>query len=74
MYLKFISGALLEASQKLLMKGFHPTAISDSLLQFSSKCVEILQSMAVPIDLSDHASLLKSANTSLNSKVNNFTI
>merc|ERR1712002_750628 len=64
-----IAGALLEASQKLLMKGFRPAAISDSLLHFSAKAVEVLESMAIPVDLSDHASLLKSANTSLNSKV-----
>lgn len=60
---------MLETSQKLLTKGFHPAAISDSLLHFSAKAVEVLESMAIPVDLSDHASLLKSANTSLNSKV-----
>lgn len=64
-----LAGAMLEASQRLLMKGFHPAAISDSLLEFSAKAVEILETMAIPVDLSDHASLLKSANTSLNSKV-----
>ena len=64
------SGAMLETSQKLLTKGFHPAAISDSLLHFSAKAVEVLESMAIPVDLTDNASLLKSANTALNSKVN----
>ena len=60
---------MLETAQQLLAKGFHPAAISDSLLGFSSKAVSILEEMAIPVDLSDRASLLKSANTSLNSKV-----
>jgi len=64
-----LAGAMLETAQQLLAKGFHPAAISDSLLGFSSKAVSILEEMAIPVDLSDRASLLKSANTSLNSKV-----
>nr|ACY66425.1 chaperonin containing TCP1 subunit 4 (delta)-like protein [Scylla paramamosain] len=32
-----LAGAMLETSQKLLTKGFHPAAISDSLLHFSAK-------------------------------------
>uniref|UniRef100_A0A0N7ZDR2 T-complex protein 1 subunit delta n=1 Tax=Scylla olivacea TaxID=85551 RepID=A0A0N7ZDR2_SCYOL len=64
-----LAGAMLETSQKLLTKGFHPAAISDSLLHFSAKAVEVLESMAIPVDLTDNASLLKSANTALNSKV-----
>lgn len=68
----FFLGALLEASAKLLAKGFHPAGISNSLLDFSNKAVEILQDMAVPVDLSDRASLLKSANTALNSKVSDY--
>ncbi|MPC86991.1 T-complex protein 1 subunit delta [Portunus trituberculatus] len=59
---------MLETSQKLLTKGFHPAAISDSLLHFSAKAVDVLESMAIPVDLTDNASLLKSANTALNSK------
>merc|ERR1739838_369781 len=51
------------------MKVLHPAAISDSLGHFATKAVEILQSIAIPVDLSDKSSLLKSANTSLSSKV-----
>jgi len=64
-----LAGAMLEASQRMLNKGFHPAAISDSLGHFATKAVEILQSIAIPVDLSDKSSLLKSANTSLSSKV-----
>merc|ERR1719322_145970 len=54
-----IAGSLLNAASKLLGRGLHPTAIS----------VEILTAMSKPIELSDKETLLKSANTSLNSKV-----
>jgi len=64
-----IAGSLLDAAQKLLAKGIHPTTISESFLNASAKAVEILSAMATPIDLSDRDSLLKSASTSLNSKV-----
>jgi len=64
-----IAGSLLEAADKLLKKGIHPTTISDSFQKAAAKSVSILTEMAVPLDLSDRESLLKSANTSLNSKV-----
>jgi len=64
-----IAGSLLDASSKLLDKGIHPMAISDSFQKAASKCCEILESMSTKVELSDHDSLLKSASTSLNSKV-----
>ena len=64
-----MAGSLLEAADKLLQKGIHPTTISDSFQKAASKSVEILTNMAIPLDLNDRSSLLKSANTSLNSKV-----
>ncbi|KAH8412166.1 hypothetical protein KR009_000254 [Drosophila setifemur] len=64
-----IAGALLEACEKLLQKGLHPTAISDSFQRCSNKAVEILTQMATPIQLTDRETLIKSASTSLNSKV-----
>jgi len=64
-----LAGSLLEAADKLLQKGIHPTTISDSFQKAASKSVEILTNMAIPLDLNDRSSLLKSANTSLNSKV-----
>ncbi|PIA33457.1 hypothetical protein AQUCO_04100113v1 [Aquilegia coerulea] len=64
-----IAGALLKQCQILLNNGIHPTVISDSLHKASQKAVDVLTAMAVPVELSDRDSLVKSASTSLNSKV-----
>lgn len=48
-----VAGALLEAAEKLLQKGIHPTAISDAFQRAATKAVDILKSMSVPVDLSD---------------------
>lgn len=64
-----IAGALLEAAERLLQKGIHPTAISDAFQRCGNKAVEILTAMSKPVELSDRESLVKSASTSLNSKV-----
>ncbi|KAK1301530.1 hypothetical protein QJS10_CPB12g00295 [Acorus calamus] len=64
-----LAGALLKYCLPLLSSGVHPTLISDSLHKLSVKAVEVLTSMAKPIELSDRDSLVKSASTSLNSKV-----
>lgn len=64
-----VAGALLDAAEKLLQKGIHPTAISDSFQKAAKKAEEILKEMSIPIELSDRESLVKSASTSLNSKV-----
>ena len=63
------AGSLLEAAEKLLLKGIHPTAISDSFQKAGSKAVDILTEMSIPVDLNDKESLVKSASTALNSKV-----
>lgn len=64
-----IAGALLEAAERLLHMGIHPTAISDAFQRCSAKAVEILTAMSRPIELTDRESLVKSASTALNSKV-----
>ena len=64
-----IAGALLKQCLMLLSRGVHPTLISEALHKASEKAVEVLTSMAIPLDLSDRESLIKSASTSLNSKV-----
>ncbi|KAJ0713830.1 putative chaperonin ATPase [Helianthus annuus] len=64
-----IAGALLKQCQTLLRSGIHPTVISESIYKASVKAVEVLTAMAVPVELSDRESLIKSASTSLNSKV-----
>jgi len=64
-----IAGALLEAAHHLLGKGIHPTIISEAFQKANKQAQDILQNMSVPLDLSDRESLLKSATTSLSSKV-----
>ncbi|KAF0036880.1 hypothetical protein F2P81_009754 [Scophthalmus maximus] len=64
-----IAGALLDACCKLLMKGIHPTTISESFQKAVEKGVEVLTGMSRPVQLSDRETLLNSATTSLCSKV-----
>lgn len=64
-----LAGALLEAAEKLLAKGIHPTTISEAFQMCDQKASEILDGMSTPLQLTDRESLLKSATTSLNSKV-----
>merc|ERR1712165_325135 len=64
-----ICGSLLEAADRLLKKGIHPTSISEAFQKAAAKSVEILTNMVIPVDLPDREKLLQSANTSLNSKV-----
>ncbi|XP_033120989.1 T-complex protein 1 subunit delta-like [Anneissia japonica] len=64
-----IAGSLLDAASKLLMKGIHPTTISESFQHAAIKAVEILNHMSIPLDLGNREALLQSATTSLSSKV-----
>lgn len=64
-----VAGSLLKHSLSLLSHGVHPTVVSDSLHKLSLRAVDVLTAMAVPLELSDRDSLVKSAATSLNSKV-----
>lgn len=63
-----LAGSLLGACQSLLAKGIHPTIIASTFTKCCAKAQEVLQSVAVPLELNDRESLLKSATTSLNSK------
>ncbi|XP_014670704.1 PREDICTED: T-complex protein 1 subunit delta-like [Priapulus caudatus] len=64
-----LAGSLLDAAATLLSRGIHPTQISEAFQKAAAKAVEILVGMAMPVELSDRESLLKSAATSLSSKV-----
>ncbi len=64
-----IAGSLITAAQNLLGKGYHPTVVSEAFLKASKKAEEIMKNMSIPVELSDRESLLKSAITALNSKV-----
>jgi len=64
-----VAGAFLQAAEELLQKGIHPSSISDAWLLAQKQAVEILKSIAVPVDLSEKSQLVSAAVTSLNSKV-----
>lgn len=64
-----VAGSLLGAASRLLDKGIHPTVISEAFQKAAAKTIEFMTKMSTSVDLSDKESLLKSATTSLNSKV-----
>lgn len=64
-----IAGALLGAAEKLLEKGVHPTTIADSFKSAAGQARAVLEEMSQPIRLDDREMLLRSASTSLNSKI-----
>ncbi|EGF78173.1 hypothetical protein BATDEDRAFT_20487 [Batrachochytrium dendrobatidis JAM81] len=64
-----LAGSLLGAAESLLEKGIHPTTIAESFTRAADKATEFLTCMSTPLDLNDRESLLKSASTSLNSKI-----
>lgn len=64
-----IAGALLQAANQLLDRGVHPQAIAAAFLQAADQAQNVLEQMAVPVDLMDTESLIRAATTSLSSKV-----
>jgi len=64
-----LCGAFLTKCINLLGKGVHPTVISDAMGKACDKACEILQDMAIPLDINDREALIKAATTSLGSKV-----
>ena len=54
--------------------GIHPTTISEAFQKAVVKAVNVLTDMSMPVELSDRESLLKSATTSLCSKVSDVTV
>merc|ERR1711977_6085 len=63
-----MAGSLLNSAKGLLTK-LHPNVISRSFRMATDKAIEILESMASQIDLSDRDTMIKNASTSLNSKI-----
>src|SRR5437764_13844094 len=53
----------------MFSKGIHPTAISESFQRAAAAAVKTLHDMSQPISLTDRATLLQAASTSLSSKV-----
>jgi len=65
-----ICGSLLQNSIKLRRKGIHPTINSESFYKASILANEFLEkNMGISINLNDHKTIIKVANTSLGSKI-----
>ena len=64
-----LAGELLKRAEKLLDQKIHPTVITEGFRKASSKALEILDSIAMPIDPKDKKMLKKAAKTSMSSKI-----
>lgn len=64
-----VAGSMLGACTQLLDKGIHPSVIADCFGKCADKACEVLQNIAIPIDLNDRDALISAAVTSLSSKV-----
>ena len=63
-----LSGELLKKAEELLEQDIHPTVIVGGYQKAVKKAVEVLEKVAVPVDLGDRESLKKVAMTSMRSK------
>ncbi|OMJ28222.1 T-complex protein 1 subunit delta [Smittium culicis] len=63
------AGSLLSACERLLTKGIHPSKIVSGFRNACQASMELLDTVAIPISLDDRETLLKSATTSLGSKI-----
>mmetsp|Transcript_13083 Transcript_13083/g.52186 ORF Transcript_13083/g.52186 Transcript_13083/m.52186 type:complete len:526 (+) Transcript_13083:147-1724(+) len=63
------AGALLGCCKDLFAKGIHPNVVARGFKKAAAKSMEILQDVAIPVELSNRESLIQAASTSLNSKV-----
>jgi len=64
-----ISGELLNRAQELIEKSVHPTIIIDGYRKASEKALEILEKIAIQVDLNSQDYLKKAAITSMASKL-----
>jgi len=64
-----LAGALLEQAEHLIDKGIHPIRIADGFELAAQSCIEHLEKMAFEIDIRSREDLIRSAETSLGSKV-----
>jgi T-complex protein 1 subunit epsilon len=66
-----LAGALLEQAEGLLTKGIHPTKIADGFDLACKRSLEVLDSIAERFPIEQRDQLIKSAVTSLGSKIVN---
>ncbi len=63
-----LAGTLLEKAEKLLDDNIHPSVIIDGFVKAQEKALEILDQIAVPINVEDEATLRRIAETAIASK------
>eukprot|EP01013_Petalomonas_cantuscygni_P003940 TRINITY_DN1420_c0_g1_i1.p1 TRINITY_DN1420_c0_g1~~TRINITY_DN1420_c0_g1_i1.p1 ORF type:complete len:588 (+),score=182.17 TRINITY_DN1420_c0_g1_i1:102-1865(+) len=63
-----LAGAFLRAVESLLGRGVHPTHIAEAFQMACTHAAKVLESIAVPVELSDRETLIRAAVTSLASK------
>ena len=68
-YVLVLAGALLEQAEALLNKGIHPTKIADGFDLACKKSIQVLDSIAEQFPIDQRDQLVKSAVTSLGSKM-----
>jgi T-complex protein 1 subunit delta len=64
-----LCGSLLDTSKQLIDKGIHPTVIAEAFGMAAQKAEKVLESISIPVDLTQRGQLIKAAQTSLASKV-----
>jgi thermosome len=63
-----LAGALLKKAEELMGKNIHPTTITAGYKKALEKAIEVLDKVAVPINIEDEAFLRDVASTSMRSK------
>ena len=63
-----LSGELLRKAEDLLEQNIHPTVIVSGYRKAVKKAIEVLEKVAIPVDLGDRETLKKVAMTSMRSK------
>jgi thermosome len=64
-----ISGELISKGEELIDKKIHPTIVIDGFRMAAEKALEILEKIAMPIDLKSQEYLKKAATTAMGSKI-----
>ncbi len=64
-----LAGALLENAEELISKDVHPTIIVDGYRKAEDRALEILNEIAIKVDPSDRKTLVRIAETSMQTKL-----
>ncbi len=63
-----LAGELLNKAENLLNQNIHPTVIIDGFKKASDKAQEVLEKIAIPVDIDDEKRLIEVATTSIETK------